>query len=106
PVNAGKPFVIPDILGFKYWDIGLIGLIAISAGYGRLSIITSLTLTAATLICSAFANWFSPIRFLAGILLGLTALGFVAFDRSAAIQRPSRLDIRPSLNLAVTSASL
>src|SRR5258708_26336626 len=82
-VGARGPFVLPAIPRFRHWDIGLIGLIAISAGYGLLGITASLTLTAAILICAAFANWFSPIRFLVGVLLGLTALGTVASDQSA-----------------------
>jgi hypothetical protein len=87
-VGARGPFVLPAIPGFRHWDIGLIGIIAISAGYGLLGITASLTLTAAILICAAFANWFSPIRFLVGVILGLTALGTVASNQSASAGAP------------------
>jgi hypothetical protein len=86
---AGRPLVLPVIRGFRHWDIGLIGIIAISAGYGLLGVTVALTLTAAILICAAFANWFSPIRFLVGVLLGLTALGTVAPNQSASAGAPT-----------------
>jgi hypothetical protein len=88
-VAARGPFVLPAIPGFRHWDIGLIAIIAVSAGYGVLGVTAALTLTAAILICAAFANWFSPIRFLVGILLGLTALGTVASDQSASAGAPT-----------------
>jgi hypothetical protein len=88
-VVARGPFVLPAILRFRHWDIPLIGLIVISAGYGLLGVTVALTLTAAILICAAFANWFSPIRFLVGILLGLTALGTVASNQSASAGAPT-----------------
>jgi hypothetical protein len=88
-VAARGPFVLPAIRGFRHWDIPLIGLIAISAGYGLLGVTAALTLTAAILICAAFANWFSPIRFLVGVLLGLTALGTVASNQSASAGAPT-----------------
>jgi hypothetical protein len=88
-VGARGPLVLPAIQGFRHWDICLIGIIAISAGYGLLGVTASLTLTAAILICAAFANWFSPIRFLVGVLLGLTALGTVASNQSASAGAPT-----------------
>jgi hypothetical protein len=87
--GARGPLALPAIRGFRHWDIGLIGIIAISAGYGLLGITASLTLTAAILICAAFANWFSPIRFLVGVLLGLTALGTVSSNQSASAGAPT-----------------
>jgi hypothetical protein len=87
-VIARGPFVLPAIRGFRHWDIGLIGIIAVSAGYGLLGVTASLTLTAAILICAAFANWFSPIRFLLGVLLGLAALGTVASNQPASAGPP------------------
>jgi len=87
--DARRPFVMPAIGGFKHWDIGLIGIIVISTGYGLLGIISSLTLIAAILISAAFAKWFSPIRFLVGVLLGLAALGMTASDRSASAGAPT-----------------
>ncbi len=87
--GARGPFVLPASPRFRHWDIGLIGIIALSAGYGLLGITASLTLTAAILICAAFANWFSPIRFLVGVLLGLTALGTVASNQSASAGAPT-----------------
>jgi len=88
-VAARGPSVLPAILGFRHWDIVLIAIIAVSAGYGVLGVTAALTLTAAILICAAFANWFSPIRFLVGILLGLTALGTVASNQSASAGAPT-----------------
>jgi hypothetical protein len=88
-LGARGPFVMPAIPGSKYWDIGLIGMIALSAAYGLIGIITSVTLIAATLICAAFVNWFSPIRFLVGVLLGLAALSMVASDQSASAGAPT-----------------
>jgi hypothetical protein len=87
--GARGPLVLPAIPTFRHWDIGLIGIVAISAGYGVLGVTASLILTAAILICAAFANWFSPIRFLVGILLGLTALGTVASNQSASAGAPT-----------------
>jgi hypothetical protein len=87
--GARGPLVLPAIRGFRHWDIPLIGIIAISAGYGLLGVTAALTLTAAILICAAFANWFSPIRFLVGVLLGLTALGTVASNQSASAGAPT-----------------
>jgi hypothetical protein len=88
-VAARTPFVVPAILRFRHWDMPLIGLIAVSAGYGLLGVTAALTLTAVILICAAFANWFSPIRFLVGILLGLTALGTVESNQSASAGAPT-----------------
>jgi hypothetical protein len=87
--GARGPLVLPAIPRFRHWDIPLIGIIAISAGYGLLGVTASLMLTAAILICAAFANWFSPIRFLVGVLLGLTALGTVASNQSASAGAPT-----------------
>jgi hypothetical protein len=88
-VAARTPFVVPAILRFRHWDMPLIGLIAVSAGYGLLGVTAALTLTAVILICAAFANWFSPIRFLVGILLWLTALGTVESNQSASAGAPT-----------------
>src|SRR5258708_16305370 len=87
--GGGGPLVLPAIPRFRNWDVPLIGIIAISAGYGLLGVTASLMLTAAILICAAFANWFSPIRFLVGVLLGLTALGTVASNQSASAGAPT-----------------
>jgi len=88
-IDARGPFAKSAIPGFRYWDIGLIGIIAILAGYGLLGIVTAFTLIAAILICAAFTHWFSPIRFLVGILLGLAALGMVASNQSASAGAPA-----------------
>jgi hypothetical protein len=85
PSSARRPFVIPAIPGYRHWDMGVIGIIVISAGYGVLGIAPALALVAAILVCAAFTNWFSPIRFFVGLLLGLTALGMVASDRSDSV---------------------
>jgi hypothetical protein len=88
-VGARMPFVPPAIQGFRHWDVGLIAIIAISAGYGVLGVTASLALTSAILICAAFANWFSPIRFLVGVLLGLSALGTIVSGQSASAGSPT-----------------
>jgi hypothetical protein len=85
PSSARWLFVIHAIPGYRHWDIGIVGIIVISAGYGLLGIAPALTLVAATLICAAFINWFSPIRFFVGVLLGVTALGMVASNRSDSV---------------------
>jgi hypothetical protein len=89
PSDAHRPFVMPAIPGSRHWDIGFIGIIALSTAYGLLGISTSLTLIAAILVCAAFANWFSPIRFLVGVLLGLTALGMIESNPSASADVPA-----------------
>jgi hypothetical protein len=89
PINDRGSLVMPAVPEFTHWDVGLIGIIVISANYGLLGFTAALTLTAATLICAAFANWFSPIRFFAGVVLGLTALGIVVFNRSASADAPA-----------------
>ena len=85
PTGARRPFVIPAVPTSKHWDIGFIGIIAISTAYGLLGVTVAFALTAAILICAAFTNWFSPIRFFVGVLLGLTALGMVASNRSDSV---------------------
>lgn len=83
-----EPFAVPAIREFRHWDIGLIGIIVVLTNFGLLGFAASLALTAAILISAAFANWFSPIRFFAGVVLGLTALGIVVFNRSASADAP------------------
>ena len=100
PINDRGSSVMPAVPEFTHWDIGLIGIIVILANYGLLGFTAALTLTAATLICAAFANWFSPIRFFAGVVLGLTALGIVVFNRSASADAP------PALIVADTPAAV
>jgi len=89
PTGAGGAIVMPATPEFRHWDVGLIAVIVILTNYGLLGFTASLMLTAAVLISAAFANWFSPIRFFAGALLGLTALGIVMFNRSAAAGAPA-----------------
>jgi len=89
PTGARGAIVMPATPEFRHWDVGLIAIIAILTNYGLLGFTASLILTAAVLISAAFANWFSPIRFLAGALLGLTALGIVASNRSASAGAPA-----------------
>src|SRR5215813_2266464 len=103
-VAARGPSVLPAILGFRHWDIVLIAIIAVSAGYGLLGFTASLTLTAAILICAAFANWFSPIRFFAGVILGLAALGLVAFNRSASADAPAFAVEPPAATVPVSAS--
>src|SRR5262252_7617230 len=83
PTGARGTIVMPATPEFRHWDVGLIAVIVILTNYGLLGFTASLMLTAAVLISAAFANWFSPIRFFAGSLIGLAALGIVVFNRSA-----------------------
>jgi hypothetical protein len=104
PIKDRGSLVMPTVPEFGHWDIGLIGIIVISTNYGLLGFTAALTLTAATLICAAFANWFSPIRFFAGVVLGLTALGIVVFNRSASADAPAALAVTDT-PAAVTPAT-
>jgi len=83
PTGARGAIVMPATPEFRHWDVGLIAVIVILTKYGLLGLTASLMLTAAVLISAAFANWFSPIRFFAGSLIGLAALGIVVFNRPA-----------------------
>ncbi|HSV21445.1 MAG TPA: hypothetical protein VLJ17_00290 [Xanthobacteraceae bacterium] len=89
PVNAKDSFRTRAMPEFRHWDIGLVGVIAILAKYGLLGFTASFTLTAAVLISAAFANWFSPMRFFAGVVFGLMALGIVVFNQSASADAPA-----------------
>jgi len=89
PAGARRAIVMPATPEFRHWDVGLIAIIAILTNYGLLGFTASLMLTAAVLISAAFANWFSPIRFFAGSLIGLAALGIVVFNRSASASAPA-----------------
>lgn len=104
PADARRPFVTPAVPGFKHWDIGLIGIIAISTACGLLGVTAAFTLTAAVLICAAFTNWFSPIRFLVGILLGLAALGTGASDRADSAAAPLAIADAPGSAAPTTAA--
>jgi hypothetical protein len=79
PAPAARgPAPRPGITSLQNWDMGLIVIIAVWTGFGLLGIATALSLVAAVLVCAAFTNWFSPIRFCAGILLALAAYGTLA----------------------------
>jgi len=105
PLNNQAPLAMPAVPEFRHWDLGLIGIIVVSTNYGLLGFTASLTLTAAILICAAFANWFSPVRFFAGVLLGLAALGTGMFNRSASADAPAPAvaDTPAVVTLAATS---
>src|SRR5215831_12397858 len=47
-----RRLAMPTIPGSKHGDLGLIGIVVLSAGYGLLGITASLTLIAAILICA------------------------------------------------------
>jgi hypothetical protein len=104
PVNNQTSPVMPAVPEFRHWDLGLIGIILVSTNYGLLGFTASLTLIAAILICAAFANWFSPIRFFAGVVLGLAALGSGMFNRSASADSPAPavVDTPTAVTLAAT----
>jgi len=103
PVNAKEPFRAPAMPEFRHWDIGLVGVIAILARYGLLDSTASLTLVAAVLISAAFANWFSPIRFVTGIVFGLMALGIVVFNQSASAGAPALAVAEPVATVMPTT---
>jgi hypothetical protein len=89
PTGSRIPFVTPAMAGLLHWDIGFIGIIGLSTAYGLLGITTAFALSAAILICAAFTNWFSPIRLLVGVLLGLAALGTGASNRADSVAAPT-----------------
>jgi hypothetical protein len=79
PAPAARgPAPRPGITSLQNWDIGLIVIIAVWTGFGLLGATTALSLVAAVLVCAAFTNWFSPVRFFAGLLLALAAYGTLA----------------------------
>jgi hypothetical protein len=76
PAAARRLFFAPAAFrygDFRYWDLGVMIVIAIWAAFGLLGTTTALILAAAVLICAAFTNWFSPFRFILGALLALAA---------------------------------
>jgi hypothetical protein len=73
--GAGGLLSMLDRPAFRYWDIGLIVIIAAWAFLGQISAAAALSQAAVVLICTAFTNWFSLIRLFAGLLLGLAAYG-------------------------------
>jgi hypothetical protein len=80
PAPAGSRGLLsmPGMTSFRNWDVGLIVIVTVWAGFGLLSATTALSLAAAVLICAAFTYWFSPVRFFAGLLLALAAYGTLA----------------------------
>src|SRR5262249_22979852 len=66
--GARSMLSMPGITSFRNWDIGLIVIVAVWAGFGLLGATTALSLVAAVLIFAAFTNWFSSVRFFAGLL--------------------------------------
>ena len=105
PTSTPKPFVIPAMPGLPHWDIGFIGIIALSTAYGLLGATTALALTAAILVCAAFTNGFSPIRFLVGILLGLAALGTGVSNRTESVAAPTPAIADAPASTAPTTAA-
>jgi hypothetical protein len=78
PAGARGLSSMPGMTSFQNWDVGAIVIIAVWAGFGLVGATTALSLVAAVLIGAALTNWFSPVRFFAGILLALAACGTVA----------------------------
>jgi hypothetical protein len=87
--GSRRPLVMPAVPALKHWDLCFIGIVALSTAYGLLGVTTAFALTAAILICAAFTNWFSPIRLLVGILLGLAAIGTSASNRADTVAAPA-----------------
>jgi hypothetical protein len=71
--SASRAFSMRDAPGFRLWDVGFMFIIAVWAAFGLLGTTMAFTLSAAVLICAAFANWFSPFRFILGALLAFAA---------------------------------
>jgi hypothetical protein len=78
PAGARSMPSMPGMTSLRNWDIGLIVIVAVWAGFGLLGAATALSLVAAVLVCAAFTNWFSPVRFFAGLLMALAAYGTLA----------------------------
>jgi hypothetical protein len=68
-----RAFPMGDAPGVRYWDVGFMIIIATWAAFGVLGTTTAFMLAAAVLICAAFANGFSPFRFIIGALLAFAA---------------------------------
>jgi hypothetical protein len=102
--DSRRPFVMPAMPGLPHWDIGFIGIIALSTAYGLLGVTTAFALSAAILLCAAVANWFSPVRLLAGILLGLAALGAGASNRADSAAAPTLAIAHAPASAAPTAA--
>jgi hypothetical protein len=73
--GAGGLLSMLDIPAFQYWDIGLIVIVVAWASFGHLGVTVALAQVAVILVAAAFTNWFSLIRFFAGLLLALAAYG-------------------------------
>jgi hypothetical protein len=84
PPAVGRGLLsMPGMTSFRNWDIGLIVIVAVWAGFGLLGITTALSLVAAVLVSAAFTYWFSPVRFFAGLLLAVAAYGTLAPQAAA-----------------------
>jgi hypothetical protein len=78
PAEARGRVSMRGMTSFQNWDLGLIVIIAVWAGFGLLGATTALTLVAPVLVFAALTNWFSPVRFFAGLLVALAAYGTLA----------------------------
>ena len=78
PAGGRGLLSMPGMTSFRNWDIGLIVIFAVWAGFGLLGATAALSLVAAVLICASFTYWFSPVRFFAGVLLAVAAYGTIA----------------------------
>jgi len=75
PAAARGMLSMSGMTSFRNWDVGVIVIIAVWAGFGLVGAATALSMVAVVLIGAAFTNWFSPIRFFTGLLLALAAYG-------------------------------
>jgi len=78
PAGAPGMLSVAVMTSFRNWDVGIIVIVAVWAGFGLVGATTALSMVAIILIGAAFINWFSPIRFFTGLLLALTAYGTLA----------------------------
>jgi hypothetical protein len=78
PADARWMLSMSAMTSLRNWDIGVIVIVAVWAGFGLVGATTALSMVAIILIGAAFTNWFSPIRFFTGLLLALAAYGTLA----------------------------
>jgi hypothetical protein len=78
PADARGMLSASGMTSFRNWDVGVIVIVAVWAGFGLVDGTTALSMVAVSLITAAFTNWFSPIRFFTGLLLALAACGTLA----------------------------
>jgi hypothetical protein len=75
PARTNGMLSVSGMTSFRNWDIGVIVIVAVWGGFGLVDATTALSMVAIILIGAAFTNWFSPVRFFAGLLLAIAGYG-------------------------------